>query len=89
MDIVNLTILKEIPVPVPPLEEQRAIVEEIERISSIEEGSETVLEGNIRRAERLRQSILKKAFSGQLVPQAAKGDIVSIPAFSSGSSSDA
>ena len=69
MDILNLTILKEIPIPVPPLEEQKDIIEEIERISSIEIELNTVIQANITRADRLRQSILKKAFSGQLVEQ--------------------
>ena len=69
MDILNLTILKEIPIPVPPLEEQKDIIKEIERISSIEIELNTVIEANITRAYRLRQSILKKAFSGQLVEQ--------------------
>ena len=31
--------------------------------------AETQVEANLRRADRLRQSILKQAFSGQLVPQ--------------------
>jgi type I restriction enzyme S subunit len=69
MDILNLTILKEIPIPVPPLEEQKDIIEEIERISSIEIELNTIIQANITRADRLRQSILKKAFSGQLVEQ--------------------
>jgi len=69
MAILNLTILKEIPIPVPPLEEQKDIIEEIERISSIEIELKTVIETNITRADRLRQSILKKAFRGELVAQ--------------------
>lgn len=58
-----------IPVPVPPIYEQAQIVERLEvLLSSIEAlgGSES---DNLRRADRLRQSILKQAFSGQLVPQ--------------------
>jgi type I restriction enzyme S subunit len=67
MDILNLTILKEIPIPLPPLNEQNIIVEELERISSIEKELESAGETNLKRAERLRQSILKKAFSGRIV----------------------
>ena len=36
---------------------------------SVIQASEKVVEANLRRAERLRQSILKKAFEGKLVPQ--------------------
>ena len=86
---VNKTMLSSFPIPLPPLSEQATIVMEVERRLTISDEMEKEIESNLRRAERLRQSILKKAFSGQLVPQAAKGDIVSIPAFGSGSSSDA
>ncbi|AMV70861.1 hypothetical protein JCM30471_26660 [Desulfuromonas carbonis] len=37
--------------------------------SSIVAGAEAQVDANLRRAERLRQSILKQAFSGGLVPQ--------------------
>lgn len=60
---------KNIPVPFPPLSEQERIVAEVERHISIIEELETVVEANLRRAERLRQSILKSAFEGKLVPQ--------------------
>lgn len=50
----------------PPLEEQREIVAEIERLLSISYEVEAVSGINLKRAERLRQAILKKAFSGQL-----------------------
>ena len=69
MDILNLTVLKKIPIPLPPLDEQIVIIEELDRIESIEQEMETAGEINIKRAERLRQSILKKAFSGKLVSQ--------------------
>jgi type I restriction enzyme S subunit len=66
MDILNLTILKEIPIPLPPLDEQHIIIEELERIFSVEQELELIIDANEKRAERLRQSILKKAFSGSL-----------------------
>ena len=56
-------------IPLPPLAEQRRIVAEIElRLSAIKQ-AESAVEANLARAERLRQSILKQAFSGKLVPQ--------------------
>jgi type I restriction enzyme S subunit len=54
-------------VPLPPLTEQQQIVAEVERRLSIVAGAETQVDANLRRADRLRQSILKQAFSGALV----------------------
>ena len=53
----------------PPLPEQRRIVAEVERRLSLVEALETAVATNLRRAERLRQSILKRAFEGRLAPQ--------------------
>lgn len=56
-------------VAIPPMEEQHRIVAELEqRLSSIQQAEATV-EASLKRTERLRQSILNKAFSGTLVPQ--------------------
>ena len=57
------------PLPLPPLAEQRRIVAEVERRLSVIQQAEAAVEANLTRAERLRQSILKQAFSGKLVPQ--------------------
>lgn len=57
------------PVPLPPISEQQRIVAEVERRLSIVEGMEAAVTANLKRAERLRQAILKRAFAGQLVPQ--------------------
>ena len=56
-------------VALPPLAEQRRIVAEVERRLSVIQRTEAAVEANLTRAERLRQSILKQAFSGKLVPQ--------------------
>ena len=53
------------PIPLPPIAEQRRIVSEVERRLSVVQQAEA----SLARAERLRQSILKQAFSGRLVPQ--------------------
>ena len=56
-------------VALPPLAEQHRIVDEVERRLSVIQQAEVTVEANLARAERLRQSILKEAFSGKLVPQ--------------------
>lgn len=58
-------------VAIPPMEEQRRIVAELEqRLSSIQQAEDAV-EASLKRTERLRQSILNRAFSGKLVSQDA------------------
>ena len=42
---------------------------EVERHLSVIQAAENIVRANLKRAERLRQSILKQAFSGNLVPQ--------------------
>lgn len=61
--------IKSMPVPVCSKNEQVKIVEALEsRLSEIEQ-LEGVLQASLQRAESLKQSILKQAFSGRLVPQ--------------------
>jgi type I restriction enzyme S subunit len=55
--------------PLPPWGEQRRIVAETERRLSVMDELEMQLEANLKRAERLRQAILNRAFEGKLVPQ--------------------
>lgn len=66
---LNVRDIKHFPIPLPPLAEQRRIVAEVERHMSIIHGAEAVVEANLKRAERLRQAILRRAFEGKLVPQ--------------------
>ena len=61
--------VKQMPVPICGRDEQAIIELNLERqLSSIKAISEEI-EAGLSRSETLRQSILKKAFSGQLVPQ--------------------
>ena len=66
---VSLSLIHAMPIPLPPLAEQRRIVAEVEQRLSVINQIEATVEANLARAERLRQSILKQAFSGKLVPQ--------------------
>ena len=65
-------------VGIPPLAEQRRIVAEVERRLSVVQQAEAAVEASLQRAERLRQSILKRAFSGQLLPQDPEDEPASI-----------
>jgi type I restriction enzyme, S subunit len=63
---VSLARFSRIAIPLPPLAEQRQIVAEVERRLSIIEELEAAVQANMKRADRLRQAILQKAFTGQL-----------------------
>jgi type I restriction enzyme S subunit len=66
---VSLGRFKEIYLPVPPRAEQERIVAEVERRLSVVERMEAEIAAGLARAERLRQAILQRAFTGRLVPQ--------------------
>ena len=61
--------MRKVPIPLPPLPEQQAIVSEVKSRLSVADEVEKIVTAELKRAEQLRQSILKKAFSGRLVPQ--------------------
>jgi len=55
--------------PLPPTPEQHRIVAEVERRLSVVQELEKQVGAALKRAGRLRQAILKRAFEGKLVPQ--------------------
>lgn len=55
--------------PLPPLAEQEAIVEAVEDQLSVIDHLDADLQAKLDSAQALRQSILRHAFTGQLVPQ--------------------
>ncbi|MCA6369497.1 MAG: restriction endonuclease subunit S [Cytophagales bacterium] len=59
--------LNKIPVPIPIIEEQQLIIQEIESRLSVCDKVEETITTSLKQAETLRQSILKKAFEGKLV----------------------
>lgn len=66
---VNGTKLAQIVLPLAPVPEQQEIVSEIDRRFSITDQTEKTVDEGLLQAERLRQSILKRAFEGRLVEQ--------------------
>jgi type I restriction enzyme S subunit len=61
--------VSKIAIPIPPTGEQERIVNEMERVLTTLAEVEPSAVTNQRRADRLRQSVLKRAFEGKLVPQ--------------------
>jgi len=53
--------------PLPPLEEQYSVINELEQILTQCEMVDKMCDVNLKRADRLRQSVLKNAFSGKLL----------------------
>jgi type I restriction enzyme S subunit len=65
----NTQSVAQLPVPLPPPQEQERIINTVEKILGTIETLSLILSSNLQRSERLRQSILQQAFSGKLVPQ--------------------
>jgi type I restriction enzyme S subunit len=66
---LGLDDIRSVNVPVPPLSEQRRIVDEVERCLSIASECQGSLSVDRARLQRARQSVLKWAFEGRLVDQ--------------------
>jgi type I restriction enzyme S subunit len=66
---LTIETMKVFKVAIPELKEQQLVVQEIESRLSVCDKIEESIEQGLQQAEALRQSILKKAFEGKLVPQ--------------------
>ena len=64
---LNTDLIKDYKVPYCSFEEQHRIVQEIESRLSVADKMEQSIQESLQKAEALRQSILKKAFCGELV----------------------
>lgn len=61
--------LKFHPISLPSLPEQKAIVEKIEKAFACADKAQAAISAALEQAKQLKQSILKRAFEGRLVPQ--------------------
>ncbi len=61
---LNLSLVRAIRVPLPPLREQHRIVAEVDRRLSIVREVEAEVDANLKRAQTLRQAVLARAFTG-------------------------
>ena len=66
---INLATLENLVVPLCSLAEQRVLVGQLEKVLSAIRDQRSEIDSQLINADALRQLILKRAFSGQLVPQ--------------------
>jgi type I restriction enzyme S subunit len=60
------------PIAVAPLEEQRRVLTEVDRLMSFADDAERSIKANLVRARELRRAVLRDAFNGGLVPPPAR-----------------
>jgi hypothetical protein len=75
---LNLDNIRSVAISLPSPKEQAIVVERIEAALSIGQELSESIDSELQRTHALRQSILKKAFSGQLVAQDAKDEPASV-----------
>ena len=68
-NMLSVSEIKKIPRYLPSLPEQQHIVEEIEKRFAVADELEKAVNEGLEKADKLKQSILKKAFEGKLAPQ--------------------
>jgi type I restriction enzyme S subunit len=64
--VISNSSLKDVLLPIPPLEEQRAIVERLDALAGETRRLEAVYQSKLEAVEELRKSVLGKAFEGEL-----------------------
>jgi type I restriction enzyme S subunit len=75
---LNAPTIESVPIPLPPLDEQRRIVEALDEVINLQSRQTAAVETAQCRAGRLKQAVLRSAFTGQLVPQDPSDEPASI-----------
>jgi restriction endonuclease S subunit/predicted ATPase len=75
---INIETLRTLPIPVPPLSEQAQVVREVEQRMSASDRLAATLEQQMARATTSRESFLRDAFLGRLVPQNSNDEPASV-----------
>lgn len=64
---INATVLSTFPIPLPPIEEQNEIVRRVNKLFALADSLEAKYKKAMERIEKIEQSVLAKAFRGELV----------------------
>lgn len=75
---INRSVLSKLPIPIPPFAEQKQIIREIENRLTTADRLAVTLKHQLKRVCSVRASLLREAFSGQLVSQDTDGDAASL-----------
>ena len=68
---INIEDLRLLPIPLPKLKEQQAIVQKLDALSAETKKLEAIYQQKINDLEELKKSVLQKAFAGELKPEKA------------------
>lgn len=77
---LNKSSVQAIPIPLPPLDEQREIVRIVDRWFAVLDDVERRVDRGLAACDRLRESLIQKAFRGELLPRAATKQPATKPA---------
>lgn len=66
---ISKSTIRELPIFIPPINEQKRIVTKIEELFSVVEKNEKIVDQLLIQCVQMKKSILKQAFEGKLVPQ--------------------
>jgi type I restriction enzyme S subunit len=66
---INTSDIRSMPIPLPPLEEQKEVATRIEGLFARTDAIQASVEAARQQADKLEQSILARSFRGELVPQ--------------------
>jgi predicted ATPase len=71
---INRGVLSRLPIPIPPLDEQTEVLLQLERRLAAADSLDSRLSHQLERARTTRDSLLREAFRGRLVPQNQKDE---------------